>query len=429
MHNKFFKNGATALFLGLAGSALMAPAAHAQFGSISEQEEIEAGRQSAAQAVKEYGRALPQSDPRARRVARIGGMFAAQSTRRNIPFSYTVLENDKVLNAFAAPGGPIFVTTKLLATTANDAELAYVLGHETGHIERKHIVKSVAKQQKVGLGVGILGAILNRGRSGGAVDMVGKLAYAGLTSKYSRADEDDADAYGVQAMSRLGFDPRAAVSMLGKLGGGNTAGLAKYLASHPSPESRQAKVTTLIRDKNLLQVAQQSGGARLMLSGSDSSVYGSSGAGYYASNSNSYPDDGSDNYGDNGADYGADTRNSGGTIRLGAPLQLVSSGNARVVLAPVVALTRYAGGSARQDGQNTVTISRGGDYLRLQVGSTRATLNGRAVRLSSAPRVLRGVLYAPLGSVVAGLGGSASVDENRNAVRVDFDGRGGYLPL
>lgn len=414
MKNKLIKNSAAVLFLGLVATA---PAAHAQFGKISEQEEIQAGRQSAAQAVKEYGRALPQSDPRARRVARLGAMFAAQSTRRNIPFSYTVLENDKVLNAFAAPGGPIFVTTKLISTAANDAELAYVLGHETGHIERKHIVNSVQKQQKVGLFAGIAGAILGRGKNNQAANVIGSMAVSVFTSKYSRADEDDADNYGVRTMARLGFDPRAAVSMLGKLGGGNTSGLTKFLASHPSPKSRQAKVNELIRASNLLEVAQQAGGARLTLTGSaNEDVYGSN------PNNSSYPET-TDNAG-----YATGYNNSG-TIRLDAPLRLESSGQSSIVLAPVAALARYAGGSARADGQNTVTVSRGGDYLRLQVGSTRATLNGREVRLSTAPRSVSGTLYAPLGTVAAGLGGSASYDQNRNAVRVEFDGRSGFLSL
>ncbi|PQV64179.1 Copper amine oxidase N-terminal domain-containing protein [Abditibacterium utsteinense] len=415
MQNNLLKNGATALFLGLAGTALSvsAPAAHAQFSKISESEEIEAGRQSAAQAVKQYGRALPQSDPRARRVARIGAMFAAQSTRRNIPFSYTVLENDKVLNAFAAPGGPVFVTTKLLSTTANDAELAYVLGHETGHIEHKHIVNAVAKQQKVGLGVGILGAILGRGKGGDVIGGLGNTAFALWQKGYSRKDETDADTYGTQAMARLGFDPRAAVSMLGKLGDGPD-GLAKYLSDHPGSPERQSHVSKQIQSENLLQVAQRAGGPRLSLSGNDGSVY-------RPTNSTSYPD--------NSPNYGTTSGNSSGTIRLGAPLKLVNSGNARIVMAPVAALARYAGGSARSDGQNSLTVSRGGDYLRMQPGSTRATLNGREVRLSTAPRVVSGTLYAPLGSVVAGLGGSATYDQNRNAVRIDFDGRGGFLRL
>ncbi|HEX8463123.1 MAG TPA: M48 family metalloprotease [Abditibacterium sp.] len=413
MKHQNLKISGALLLAGLAG-AFQAPSAQAQFSKISEQEEIQAGRQAAAQAIKEYGQPLSQNDPRQRRVARLGQMFAAQSRRRNIPFSYTVLQNDKVLNAFAAPGGPIFVTTKLVSTAANDAELAYVLGHETGHIENKHIVNSVQKQQKVGLFAGIAGAILGRGRNAQAANVVGSLAVGALTSKYSRADEDDADNYGVRVMSRLGFDPRAAVSMLGKLGGGNTSGLAKFLASHPSPKSRQAKVTQLIQKENLLGAAQNAGGARLSLAGNDDSVYRPvSDSGDYAPTYNT------PNYNTGAAS----------TIRLEAPLRVVNSGNARVVLAPVAALASYAGGTARVEGQNSVVISRGGDYLRVQLGSDVATLNGRQVRLSAAPRVIGGRFYAPLGSVAAGLGGSASYDSAQNAVRVDFEGRSGILPL
>lgn len=412
MNLKITKYGALALFAGLTAAA---PSAHAQFGKISEAEEIQAGRQSAAQAVKEYGRALPPSDPRARRVARLGAMFAAQSTRRNIPFSYTVLENDKVLNAFAAPGGPIFVTTKLISTASNDAELAYVLGHETGHIERKHIVNQVAKQQKIGLGAGILGAILSKGRNNQAASAVGGLVVAGLSSKYSRKDEDDADNYGVNAMARLGFDPRAAVSMLGKLGG-SPSGAAKFLASHPSPESRQNKVNNLIREKDLLDVAQRAGGARVTMAGNEG------GDVYSASNGNSYPSYNND-------DDESQVAQNGDTIRLAAPLRLINAGNSQVVMVSVAELARYAGGSARANAQNAVTVSRGGDYLTMQIGSTRANLNGRQVQLSTAPRAIDGRFYAPLGSVAAGLGGSASLDENRNAIRLDFDGRGGYLDL
>ena len=424
MTTQLIHKSALALCFGL---AITAPGAHAQFGKISEAEEIQAGRQSAAQAVKEYGRALPQSDPRARRVARLGAMFAAQSQRKNIPYSYTVLQNDKVLNAFAAPGGPIFVTTKLISTAANDAELAYVLGHETGHIERKHIVNQVAKQQTVGLGVGILGAILGRGRNNQAVSVASSLALTAFTSKYSRKDEDDADKYGVRVMARLGFDPRAAVSMLGKLGGGS--GTASFLASHPSPKSRQSKVSELIRKENLQQIAQQAGGARLTLTGSDGeNLYGAGGYGVGANGSGS--DDSGDSYPNAYPDaYPTNGNADGEEIRLSAPLRLVNSGNSRVVLVSVAELARYAGGSARAESAESVTVSRGGDYLRMAPGSTRAVLNGRQVQISVAPRVVEGRFYAPLGSVVAGLGGTARLDENRNAVRLDFDGRGGYLAL
>jgi Zn-dependent protease with chaperone function len=406
-----------ALFLAGFVATATAPEAQAQFKKITEREEIEAGRQSAAQAVKEYGAALPASDPRARRVARLGALFAAQSKRKNIPFSYTVLQNDKVLNAFAAPGGPVFVTTKLISTAANDAELAYVLGHETGHIENKHIVTAVQKQQKVGLVAGILGSILSRGRSGNIVGAATGITYNLWQSGYSRDQESDADTYGVRAMSRLGFDPRAAVSMLGKLGG-NTGGLSKYLASHPNPETRQKRVTDLINKENLIEVAKRAGGPRLSASSGEQDIYRNTS---FSSNNDAYS---------NGS-YGSDASASNGNdaSRLDAPLQVVNSGGFRVVLAPIAPLAAYAGGSARVEGENTVLVSRGSSSLRLQLGSNEATLNGRRVSLSATPRLIGNRFYAPLGSVAAGLGGSAAYDGSRNAVKIDFDGRGGYLSL
>jgi len=254
----------------LATTATIRPA-HA----ISDEEEIQAGRQMAQQAIKEYGQPLSPSDPRQQRVSRIGAMFARQASRRNIPYSYTVLQNDKVLNAFAGPGGPVFVTTKLIQTAQSDAELAYVLGHETGHIENRHIVKIAQKSQTVGIGAAILGSILGRGRGG---DLIGGLVNvgAGLWQKgFSRSQESDADDYGTRAMARLGFDPRAAVSMLGRLGDGPD-GLSKYLSDHPTSQARQQKVEQEINKEGLLAVARANGGPITNLSGSDSRYANSS---------------------------------------------------------------------------------------------------------------------------------------------------------
>ena len=403
------------------GALSFAPSAHAQFGKISEQEEIAAGRQAAAQAQKEYGRALSPSDPRQQRVSRIGAMFARQAKRKNIPYSYTVLQNDKVLNAFAAPGGPIFVTTKLLSTTANDAELAYVLGHETGHIENKHIVEAVEKQQKVGLGVGILGAILGGGKSGNLINTVGGLVYNAWRSGYSRDQERDSDDYGVRAMARLGFDPRAAVSMLGKLGG-SPGGLGKYFATHPSPESRQRVVGELIQKDDLVQVAQRSGGAFLNLSGA-------SNAGYNPS----YPDDGRSStspYRYNGGDGSATPRQS---ARDGAQntisLQVVPRGNYRVAMASIVDIARYAGGEAQQRGRDIV-VSRGGSYAIFTPGALNANVNGRRVSISAPLTQIGERIYAPIGTLAEALGGSATYDPNRRGVRLDFeDGPSTFLQL
>ncbi len=399
--------------------ALMAsfvPPAHAGLFGMSEQDEIKAGEQVRQQAIKEYGQPLPDNDPRSIRVRRIGQQFAALSTRKTIPYSYTVLNNNEVLNAFAAPGGPIFVTTKLIDTTANDAELAYVLGHETGHIERKHIVKSVEKQQKAGLLAGVLGAIFGGGKGGNVVGTIANVGWAVVSSGYSRDDEIEADVTGARWMSQLGYDPRAAISMLGKLGGGQ-GGLAKYLASHPDPKDRQTTIQNLIQKENLMDVARRQGGPKLNMNGGND-VY----------NNTSYPNNNSNppayypptNDANNPPAYSppdATPNNS-----LTAPLVIVNRGGQKIVLGPVEDLARWAG--ARSSTRNGTTIfQRGHTSLELRRNSTVARVNGRNVEMSAAADNYNNQLYAPVGNIADGLGAKASLVDGNRSVRLTLGGQ------
>ena len=417
----------------------MTSPSHAQFGSISEQEEIRAGQQAAQQAIKEFGRPLPSNHPMSQRVRSIGARFARMSDRRTIPYTYTVLQNDKVLNAFAAPGGPIFVTTKLLQTTANDAELAYVLGHETAHIDRKHIVKSVAKQQKVGLAAGILGAILGRGKQGNLIGTAINITANVWASGYSRDHETESDTVGVRWMSQLGYDPRFAVSMLGKLGSGGGGGIAKYLSTHPAPKDRQSKVTQQIQKENLMDVARRSGGPAARLSSDPTSwSTGSTNASYdpdYPVDDRNYPVDNAPRYPTNAPgnyptyDDNAPTAGGyGNEVDLGAPLRIVDRGEGSVILAPVAGVARWAGATIRNNGRTT-TVTRAGHNLELRQFSTVAFHNNRDIRLSVAPQIFDGRLYAPLGDVVEGLGGQARFDQQLNAAIISINGRESILRL
>ena len=403
--------------------AMSAPQAHAGLFSLSEKDEIAAGREAAAQAQKEYGRALPASDPMSRRVSAIGQEFARLSTRKNIPYTYTVLQNDKVLNAFAAPGGPVFVTTRLVKTTANDAELAYVLGHETGHIERRHIAETVEKQQKVGLGVGILGAILGKGKGGNILGTALNATFTLWSQGYSRDNESEADAVGVRWMSQLGYDPRAATTMLAKLGdGGSSSFLDKYLATHPDPNTRIKRVNEQIQKESLIDVARRMGGPRLSDANNDGYRYASDN---YAANNN-YPSNASnDNYPDygnaNSANNGTSYNNGGREINLEAPLRTMNYGNGSVLLAAVTDIARWSGARLTVNG-NALTLSRPGHKLELRRNSTVAWDNGKKRDLSVAVRNFDGKTYAPLGDLVEGVGGRARFDNQTNSARISLDG-------
>ena len=395
----------------LAATAVALSVATPQFAraAVSEAEEIKAGQQVARQAEKEFGPALSANDPMQRRARQIGAQFARLSQRRNIPYSYTVLRNDKVLNAFAAPGGPIFVTTKLMQTVSNDAELAYVLGHETAHIDRRHIVKQVEKQQKLGVGAAILGAIF--GRRVGAIGNI----YGSLQSlKYSRADENESDTVGVRMMAQLGYDPRAAVTMLGKLGGG---GGVEILASHPDPKARQTSVQNLINREKLIDISRRMGGPRLNMDGNSSSVY----------DDDRNPSSNGDDPGyDNGYDDNSSNRDE---IDLGAPLRLRASTreNANVIMAPVAGLARWAGASVSVDGTET-TLRRGGRTIVLYRNSGVIEVDGRSSSMSTTAVAYNGVLYAPLGAVARALGANATLEGN--IVRLSLPGRtSGYVQV
>ncbi|HEY0073441.1 MAG TPA: M48 family metalloprotease [Abditibacteriaceae bacterium] len=453
-----------ALSATVAAPQLTLPAQAGLFG-LSEQDEIQAGREVAIQAEKEYGAPLPPNHPMSVRVRTIGQQFANLSARKNIPYTYKVLANDKVLNAFAAPGGPIYVTTKLVTTTANDAELAYVLGHETGHIDRKHIVESVEKQQKAGILVGVLGAILGKGKKGNIVGTLGGVAFNVWQSGYGRDQEKESDVVGVRWMSQLGYDPKAAISMLAKLDDGRGGGfLDKYLATHPQPKDRQTIVASLIQKENLTSVAQRMGGPKLWMAGNNggaswnNSVYNptsnpASNPTYNPNTPNYYPNPGTADSSHNPVydprpNYNGGTVNGGtvypgetvypganqpsnnpeGDLDFGAPLVYADRNNTRVYLAPVLEAARWAGATARANGNVTV-IQRGNSKLELRENSTTAYINDRPVTLSVAAQRHNGTLYAPLGTLMQGMGGQATYDANSRTISVLVGNRSGSIRL
>jgi Zn-dependent protease with chaperone function len=416
-----------AWLLAAIATGVLAPApSHAALFSISEKEEIQAGKQVAAQARKEYGGSLPYNNPMSVRVRAIGQMFARLSSRKNIPFSYEVLNNEKILNAFAAPGGPVFVTRKLVETTANDAELAYVLGHETGHIEMKHIVKAVEKQQKVGLGVGILGAILGGGHSSDIFSVFSNVAFTVWSRGYSRDQESEADAVGVRWMSRLGFDPRAAISMLGKLDSGGGGGLDRYLATHPDPKTRQGRVQQEISKEKLVEVATKAGGPFLNAKNLPPFDYkgASRDTSTSASDNSFYPDDAGYNAPDDDFDKAR-------LANFDAPLLMVNRDDYNVIAAPVAGFARWANAEISSDARNAdvVTLRRGHNSIRLRRGSAKAVVNGKTVQMPAAAQIYNELLYAPLGNLADGVGADAALSGDNRTIWLTLDGQRWYMNL
>lgn len=219
------------------GCATNPATGRSQLSLYSEAQEIQIGREADQQIVQQYG--LYDDDELAAYVEDLGQELAASSERPALPWAFRVLD-DPVVNAFALPGGYIYVTRGILSHMGSEAELAAVLGHEVGHVTARHGVSRMSKAQLANLGLGV-GAIL----APELAQSFGGLAQSGLQLlflKYSRDDERQADGLGYRYADRVGQNPEGFVGMFsmlsaqGRLAGGTR--LPGYLATHPNPEER-----------------------------------------------------------------------------------------------------------------------------------------------------------------------------------------------
>ena len=215
----------------------------AEAGMISLEDEIKMGRETAQSLEAKYG--LSQDYYLNERVDRIGQRLAAVCGRNEITYSFKVLNSNEV-NALACPGGFIYVFKGLMDYMPSDTELAGVLGHEVGHVAKKHTVHSIEKQ----LWTSLILLAATRGQGLGLVQAAQQALFAG----YSRTDERGADKEGVNNTIKAGFNPYAMLITVQKLddlskqGGGANYGL---FSSHPEPEERVKRVLKQLKEYNI----------------------------------------------------------------------------------------------------------------------------------------------------------------------------------
>jgi len=207
---------------------------------ISESQEIAMGREYDQEVAASIG-LYPDSGLQ-RWIQQFGARLAATSERPNLPWTFHVVD-DPVVNAFALPGGYIYVTRGILAHLNSEAELAGVVGHEIGHVTARHSVSQLSKQQlaQIGLAVGTIASP--------EFERFAGLASAGLGVlflKFSRDAERQADDLGLRYMRRASYDPREmphVFEMLTRVsqaqGGGR---VPEWLATHPDPENRRGRI-------------------------------------------------------------------------------------------------------------------------------------------------------------------------------------------
>jgi predicted Zn-dependent protease len=222
-----------------------------QHVAMTADDEIALGLQSAPQMAAEMGGEVPSSEPAAQEVSRIGQSIVQRSDASKSPYRYQfhLLNDTQTINAFALPGGQIFITMGLYDKLSDEAELAAVLGHETGHVVERHVAQQVEKSrlgQSIVLGTGIAAS---GQRNGFATWAMADLANEMVQLKFSREDESQADERGLQFMTEAGYDPRAMIDVMNILkqvgAGGHTP---EFLQTHPDPGDRADAIESWMQE-------------------------------------------------------------------------------------------------------------------------------------------------------------------------------------
>lgn len=205
------------------------------FNLYSRQQDVEIGREAAAQVKQQYQ--VAQSPALQAYVGRIGQRLASTPAAGDFPYSFTVLNNPSV-NAFALPGGPVFVNSGLIAEVNSEAELAGVIAHEIAHVQLRHGTNQVSKATVIQLPATVAGAALGGSATAQIVQAGLGVGLNGLFLSYSRGAESDADALGVRIMSQAGYDPMAMARFFQTLEASGGARGPQFLSSHPNPGNR-----------------------------------------------------------------------------------------------------------------------------------------------------------------------------------------------
>jgi predicted Zn-dependent protease len=223
---------------GIAGIVLLTTAGAAGLQLISVSDEIALGKEAQKQVRAE----VPQLTDRTivSYVQDVGRRLAARAGGPQYPYSFSVA-NYKEINAFALPGGPVWIHRGAMQAATTEGQFAGVLAHEVAHISERHAAGQLTKTLIANGLLGLLGAVLGNDSSARAAQLAAQLLAGGYMLKFSRDDEREADRVGAQILRRAGWDARemiAFMEMLRRQQGRDPGSVEVFLSSHPGPGER-----------------------------------------------------------------------------------------------------------------------------------------------------------------------------------------------
>jgi predicted Zn-dependent protease len=221
---------------------------------VSGEQEIEIGKQAHAH-VRKQVRELRDAETAAY-VRSIGQRLVPHAGGAKYPYTFSVAD-DRQLNAFALPGGPVWIHRGILQAARNESQLAGVMAHEIAHVSQRHAADQLTKVTVANWGLGLLGAVLGNDGGATAARIAAGFLANGVFLKFGRDDEREAARVGMQMVTRAGWDPRGMVELFAILRQEqkrDPGGVKTFFSTHPSPQDRI--------DRLAADVARHRGGRR-----------------------------------------------------------------------------------------------------------------------------------------------------------------------
>ena len=213
---------------------------------VSVADEIAIGKQAQAKMTKE----TPQvTDPVVRAyVSRLGRELAAHATGGHYPYAFSVADYREI-NAFALPGGPVWVNRGAIQAAGTESQFAAVLAHEIAHISQRHAAQQLSNAMVTRLGLSLFGALLGNAGGAAAANIAAQYVASGAFLKFSRDDEQEADRAGIGIMRRAGWDPHGMIELLEairKQEKRDPGSVEVFFSNHPSAKDRVALLTRVV---------------------------------------------------------------------------------------------------------------------------------------------------------------------------------------